>query len=314
MKWRRNNTKLLIQTINRNNLIQKYLFKQSNSNYFESPFNIVNLSKMPYVLKDATLNSYSNQKYNFVIQSKNHNTTKKLTKDEGTNTSSRAHIKINSLNRKTIMQKKILLNNSFINEKIKGESLYNESKNNYTISSIRKRDKSNNIEIKKTELNNNNYNIKSYHNSMNHLLKNTKKAIINKRNENKFISAFKTIDFPHKNINLSNNEEVTIPKITQNKIFQQLEQKITEVINKKSQYFRTINKNKDRNYIFNIKLQNKEMNKTDNAFNSIHISERRNKTSEKIFTRKRNKLIKNTNINVKSYKNIKIDNNYISNL
>ena len=56
------------------------------------------------------------------------------------------------------------------------------------------------------------------------------------------------------------------------------------------------------------------MNKTDNAFNSIHISERRNKTSEKIFTRKRNKLIKNTNINVKSYKNIKIDNNYISNL
>ena len=318
MIWNKNSSKLLIRTINRDDLVQKELSKQNTSNYFESPFNVVNFSKMPYLLKDATLNSYTTKKYNFFAQFKNFNSTnaklKVQTKEEGTNTFSKTLTKNNSLNHRIKVQKKILLSNSFINKKIKEENLYNERENDYEISSIRKKNKNNNIKIKKPKLNDNKYNVISYHNSMNHLLKNSNKNVKNQRNKNKYCSIFKTIDFPHSNINLNINEEMTFPRITQNKIFQRLEKKITGNINKNYDSFKSLNKSKSKNYVYNIKLQNKEIFKVDNVFNSINNSERRNKAIGNFILKTKNKTLTYSNVNFKFEKNNKIDNCYISSI
>ena len=311
MIWSRKSSKLLIRTIDRSNLIQKDLFNQNTSNEFESLFNVVNFSRKPYLLKDATLNSYSNKKYSSFAQFRKIISKKRKTKEQGTNTSSRTHIKNNSSNYKTLAQKKILLNNSLLNEKIKEKDLCKKGEDNYNISPIRKKKKYNNIfEVKKSKINNIHHNIKSFNNSMNHLFNNNN--IKNKRNKTISINVFKTIDFPHNKLNLDNNEEASFPKITQNKIFQKLDQKIAHNIKQKSNYFKSIRTDKSQNYVYNIKLQNKKVYKIENVFNNINNSERINKAIDKIFTKKKYKTMTNTNF--KSGKNNKIDNCYICNL
>ena len=284
MLWSyKKSSKFLINFINRNNIIQSDYFESNNSINSQSPFNIVNYNKSPNFLKNATLKCYSNEKYNSFTTPQKYCPKKTIMKDEGTNTVTNENINniknelfkdinylskiftqrkymnpsenyiLNKLLSKKNIDKlsnkknkrKLILNNTYIREKMREQNKIKEccNENNENIEPISKINKTPDIRLKNSNLNSDfmNKSFKISHDcKINNEGKNTKK-----RNNCVSIGIYKTLNLPNRNDRINNINDINLPRIIQNKIYKELEEKINTLFNKKQHNCRIFIKRKN---------------------------------------------------------------------